>query len=104
MSKLAITKALKEKGLFAEVEFIRGSPTPSGYANGWDVFLEESSKEKLFDAGFRGVDEPDCANVTEVLEWVDTLPDCSRQPCCSMETGPCNECAIKFKTNPHIQQ
>lgn len=76
MSKIKIERELKKKGLKAELEFVRGDVTPGGYASGWEIELDDESEDKLFDAGFRGDDKPDCRNVTEVLEWIKDLPDC----------------------------
>ena len=76
MSKKRIELALKKKGLVAEIDYVRNEPTPSGYASGWDISLSEESENKLY-AIYGGYYEPDCRTVKEVLEWVDTLPDCS---------------------------
>jgi len=76
MSKREILSVLKNKGLMADVDYQRSVPTPSGYAKGWDIFLTESSENKLFSAGFEGNTEPDCRTTNEVLEWVATLPKC----------------------------
>jgi len=77
MSKVKIDKALRDKGLAADIDFVRSTPTPSGYASGWDISLTEHSENKVFNTGFEGCVEPDCRNTKEALEWVDTLPNCN---------------------------
>lgn len=79
MTKKAILKALSIKGLCADVDYVRAEPTPSGYASGWDIFLTEESEDKLFAAlqGEDGADAPECRTAKDVLEWIETLPNCS---------------------------
>ena len=78
MSKVKIQKALEKKGLStSHLEFVRGDVTPGGYANGWEIELDENSENALFDAEFSGTYEPDCRNVGEVMEWIESLPSCA---------------------------
>ena len=45
MSKRKILSALKKKNIPVErVEYVRGQPTPSGYANGWSIEITEEVK------------------------------------------------------------
>lgn len=76
MSKRKILAALKKKNIPVErIEYMRGCPTPSGYANGWDIEISENTENRLFDAGFE-----DCSTINEidttdqVLEWVERMP------------------------------
>lgn len=77
MSKRKILAALKKKNIPTErVEYMRGCPTPSGYANGWEVEITEDTENRLFDAGFS-----DCEQVNEidtsdeVIEWIESMPE-----------------------------
>ena len=76
MSKRKILAALKRKGIpVVRVEYMRGCPTPSGYANGWDIEISEETENKLFDKGF-----DNCTTINEIdttdeaLEWVESMP------------------------------
>ena len=78
MGKKKIEKALAKKGLStSHLEFVRGDVTPGGYANGWEIELDEKSEDALFDAKFGGTYEPDCRNVDEVMDWIESLPNCA---------------------------
>ena len=77
MSKIKIVRELKKKGLYADIEYIRNEPTPNGYACGWDIIFTDESYDKLKQIGFDGVYESDCLNMSEVIEYLNTLPDCS---------------------------
>jgi len=76
MSKRKILAALKKKNIPSErVEYIRGDPTPSGYANGWDIDLSEDTVNKLFDAGLILCQEYNQIDTTdEAIEWVENMP------------------------------
>tara|TARA_R110000782_G_C14621329_1_gene393279 strand:- start:43 stop:285 length:243 start_codon:yes stop_codon:yes gene_type:complete len=76
MSKRKILAALKKKNIPVErVKYMRGEPTPSGYANGWDIEITEDTENRLFDAGFS-----DCAQLNEidttdeVIDWISLMP------------------------------
>lgn len=77
MSKRRILAAFKKKNIPVErVEYMRGCPTPSGYANGWDVEISEEVENRLFDAGFSNcttVNEIDTTG--EVIEWIESMPE-----------------------------
>ena len=77
MTKRKILTALKKKNVPVErVEYMRGQPTPSGYASGWDIEVTEETENKLFDAGFSDcemINEIDTTN--EVIEWVESMPE-----------------------------
>ena len=77
MSKKTLQKALEAKGLSADLDYRRSVPTPSGFAKGWDIYLTESSENKLFNADFQGEYTPDCETVGEALAWIETLPSCA---------------------------
>lgn len=77
MSKIKIERELRKKGLIADIEYIRNEPTPTGYASGWDILFTDESYDKLENAGFTGMYESDCLNITEVMEYLNTLPDCN---------------------------
>lgn len=78
MSKKKIEKALAKKGLEAcELYFDRSIPVPECHTFGWEISLTEESEDKLFDNGYEGSCNPDCRNTTEVLEWIETLPNCA---------------------------
>lgn len=78
MSKRKILSALKKKGIksdLVEIEYVRGIPTPEGYANGWDVTLSDDLADQLFDRGFEYTEilyEFD--SLSQVLEWIDSMP------------------------------
>ena len=77
MSKRKIESLLKKKGISAErIEYMRGQPTPYGYANGWDIDFSENTENKVFDAGCSELEchmEFDTAE--DVYSFIDSLPD-----------------------------
>lgn len=77
MSKRKILAALKKKNIPVErVEYMRGEPTPSGYANGWDIEITEDTEDMLFDAGFSNCGQVNEIDTTaEVIEWIESMPD-----------------------------
>lgn len=76
MSKRKILAALKKKNIpVARVEYMRGQPTPSGYANGWDIEITEDTENRLFDAGFSNCEQVNEIDTTdEVIDWISTMP------------------------------
>jgi hypothetical protein len=76
MSKRKILAAFKKKNIPVwRIEYMRGCPTPSGYANGWDIEITQETENRLFDAGFEDcttLNEIDTAS--EVIEWVESMP------------------------------
>jgi len=76
MSRRKILAALKKKNIPAErVEYIRGDPTPSGYADGWDIDMSEDTVDKLFEAGFIRCQEDNQVDTTdEAIEWIESMP------------------------------
>jgi len=76
MSKRKILAALKKRNIpIVRVEYIRGQPTPSGYANGWDVEITEETVNKLFDAGFINCEQVNEIDTTDgVIDWINTMP------------------------------
>ena len=79
MSKRKILSALKKKNIPVErVEYVRGQPTPSGYANGWSIEITEEVENRLFDAGFSDCEQENEIDTTgEVIEWINTMPTLS---------------------------
>lgn len=77
MSKRKIVSALKRKNVpFVRVEYVRGCPTPSGYANGWDIEISEETEDRLFEAGFSNCSTMNEIDTTEeVLEWIGAMPN-----------------------------
>lgn len=77
MSKRKIIAALKRKSIpFVNVKYVRGCPTPSGYANGWDIEISEETQERLFSAGFANCSTMNEIDTTEeALDWVGSMPD-----------------------------
>lgn len=76
MSKRKILAELKKKNVpTVRVEYMRGQPTPSGYANGWDIEITEETENKLFDAGFSDCEQLNEIDTTdEVISWVNSMP------------------------------
>ena len=76
MSKRKILAALKRKNVAVErVEYVRGCPTPSGYANGWDIEMTDEMIDKLFSAGFKRCERFNELDTTEeVIDWVGSMP------------------------------
>ncbi len=80
MSKRKILSALKKKGLSAgEIEYQRACPTPGGYCDGWTINLSEESELLCCDAACDWDWDPNFNGgaVDEVMEWIESLPDCS---------------------------
>lgn len=76
MSKRKILAALKKKNIpVVRVEYMRGQPTPSGYANGWDIEITEDTVNSLFDAGFSNCEQLNEIDTTDdVIDWINTMP------------------------------
>ncbi len=76
MSKRKILAALKKKNIpVKRVEYMRGCPTPYGYANGWDIEIPEGTVDMLFDAGFGGCEQLNEIDTTSnVIEWIASMP------------------------------
>ncbi len=76
MSKRKILAALKKRSIpVVRVEYMRGQPTPSGYANGWDIEITEETENKLFDAGFSNCEQVNEIDTTDdVIDWINTMP------------------------------
>ena len=80
MSKRQIQRALKVKGLECSILEYTHQTTPGEVVGGWDVELSPKTEELVATADPSFDDwEPDCFNTTEVLEWIDTLPDVRSQ-------------------------
>tara|TARA_R110002012_G_scaffold318308_1_gene536364 strand:+ start:16294 stop:16536 length:243 start_codon:yes stop_codon:yes gene_type:complete len=76
MSKRKILAALKKKNIPVErVQYMRREPTPSGYANGWDIEITEDTENRLFDAGFSNCEQLNEIDTTdEVIDWISPMP------------------------------
>lgn len=79
MSKRKILAAFKKKNIpVVSVHYVRGVPTPSGYANGWDVEITENIESRLFDAGFSNCSQFNEIDTTdEVIDWIASMPTLS---------------------------
>lgn len=81
MSKTKIEAALRKKGITPEeLYFERSEPTPSGYAHGWTIEFSEETVNALYLVGYEDRLDPDASNTTEMLEWVEGLPDLTGWP------------------------
>lgn len=77
MSKRKIEAALKKKNIKARsIEFVRGVPTPSGYASGYDIEFEPELEDVVF-----GLDNScnldefmEFDNFEQVMDWIASLP------------------------------
>lgn len=76
MSKRKILAAFKKKNIpVARVEYMRGCPTPSGYANGWDIEITEDTVNRLFDTGFSNCEQLNEIDTTDdTIAWINTMP------------------------------
>jgi hypothetical protein len=76
MSKRKILAAFKRKNIpVVRIEYMRGCPTPSGYANGWDIEITRETEDLLFDAGFEACTTLNELDTTsDVIEWVESMP------------------------------
>lgn len=84
MSKRKIESALKIKGIKARtIEYVRGEPTPSGYASGWNVEIEEETEDLIFikDSSADASEFMEFESTSEVLRWIKQLPNLKEQPC-----------------------
>lgn len=82
MSKVKILSALKKKNIFPiRVEYMRGCPTPSGCANGWDLEFTEHLEGLIYeldsDVEFSTVMEFD--DLKSVMDWIVKLPVMQRE-------------------------
>lgn len=79
MSKRKIEAALRRKGLSCSVLEYGQHICPGEIVSAWTIELDGQSEELIFAADPNFDDyEPDCFNTEEALEWVQTLPDCSK--------------------------
>lgn len=78
MSQRQIERALRAKGIEWETVEYGAFICPGEYVDGWQVSLTEDCEEEIAGLvpGFDDFD-PDCRNTTEVLEWIESLPDLS---------------------------
>lgn len=81
MSKIKVQSILKKKSIQVEsISYIRGCPTPCGYANGWEVELSCKITDKIYeltqDENIFNLMEFD--NVSKMLEWANNLPDLNK--------------------------
>lgn len=82
MSKKKIEAALRRKGLSCSILEYNLQATPGEMVGGWEVQLDERSEGLVddVDPDFELIHLPEFYNATEVLEWVETLPDCRTPP------------------------
>ena len=77
MSKRKILSALKKKNITpSRVEYMRGCPTPSGYANGWDLDFPEHLEDVIYslDSGVEFSSSMEFDGLESVMDWIDALP------------------------------
>ncbi|MCL1126725.1 hypothetical protein [Shewanella surugensis] len=77
MSARKIKSALTKKNIPVErVEYVRGCPTPSGYANGWDIDISEETVEQIYmkDEVASPEQNNEFDTLSDVLDWVESLP------------------------------
>ena len=76
MSKRQIERALRSKGLEWDTIEYGKFICPGECVDGWQISLTEECEEEIAGRvhGFDDFD-PDCRNTSEVLEWIETLPD-----------------------------
>lgn len=77
MSARKIKSALTKKNIPVErVEYVRGCPTPSGYANGWDIDISEETVEQIYmkDEVASPEQNNEFDTLADVLDWVESLP------------------------------
>lgn len=77
MSKRKIISALSRKNITpVSIKFVRGCPTPSGYANGYDLEFHEDLEDIIYEldthCDFSSYMEFD--DINAVLVWIGTLP------------------------------
>lgn len=77
MSKVKILSALKKKNIVpTNVEYVRGCPTPSGYANGWDLEFPEELEDVIYelDSNVEFSTFMEFDDLKSVMDWIDELP------------------------------
>lgn len=77
MSKRIILSELKNKNIFPlRVEYMRGCPTPYGYANGWEIEITEELEEIIYDLdnSCEVTQTMEFDNLDQVLLWIASLP------------------------------
>ena len=77
MSKRKILSALKKKNISpSRVEYMRGCPTPSGYANGWDLDFPEHLEDVIYelDSGVDFSSSMEFDDLESVMNWIEELP------------------------------
>ncbi|EJS1626312.1 hypothetical protein DDM60_002649 [Vibrio cholerae] len=75
MSKRKIERLLKSKGIIAtRIEYERGCPTPSGYANGWTLEFTEETENLVHENGGDLSTDMEFDNLQDVIEFISALP------------------------------
>ncbi|EOW9487979.1 hypothetical protein ACOCGL_003445 [Vibrio cholerae] len=75
MSKRKIERLLKSKGITAtRIEYERGCPTPSGYANGWTLEFTEETENLVHENGGDLSTDMEFDNLQDVIEFISALP------------------------------
>lgn len=69
MSSKKILSALKKKGITpVNVEYVRSTPTPTGYAAGWEIELSDYDSDTYCEDIYNDLDTFD-----EVMEWIEGI-------------------------------
>jgi len=70
-----IESILKNKNIPTNrIEYVRGCPTPSGYANGWCVDISEDTETRIQELGGKCEMYMEFDTLAEVLKWANGLP------------------------------
>jgi len=78
MTKRKIESALQKKGIEADrIEYIQGSPTPTGYASGWEVDLSDEVEDAIYiaDPNVKADNFMEFDTSLDVMKWIKKLPD-----------------------------
>lgn len=78
MSKRKILSELKKKNIHPLcVNFERSSPTPQGYASGWDIEFSESDEDSVYmqDKKCKFDTFMEFESLSDVIKFIKTLPE-----------------------------
>lgn len=77
-TKKKLLSLLKKKGLSVNyIEYKRGCPTPDGFADGWSARLDNKSERMCLSITYDFEYEFNGYRNEGIIEWIDSLPDCS---------------------------
>ena len=78
MSSVKIKLELNKKGIEADrIEYVRGSPTPTGYAQGWDIDISDKVENAIYIANkcCKAENFMQFDNLEQVYKWINQLPN-----------------------------